>query len=332
MNVKGKDDIIRKYLNNSCSKEEFETVYEILSSSEKFDDYDEVWKKLWETSLNKANAISPPDLQHEAGRLISNHKPKTAKIISLPVKRYLQVAAVLIFVALGWLLVTLIPTSQSSLTVHKANHGEIKEVNLADGSTVNIGAASELIISKNFNKRARNVSLTGQAFFSVEKDEKRKFIVNTENLKVTVMGTSFTIRSFDSEETSVVTVLTGKVKIDILGTDQKKAQYLTPNNQLEYNKTTGEITITEVDARKYNEWIDKNLYYDKTPLYRVITDLENMYKVELKLASTAINDARISGEYSNAGLDQILETICFVHNLQYRWVSDNTIIIGPESR
>jgi ferric-dicitrate binding protein FerR (iron transport regulator) len=325
-------DVVKKYLNNSCDKQEFETVYQILSDSKQFENYNDTWNELWESSLKKANVSEESKLEDEAIQLLARHNQHKTKrkVISLPLKKIIPVAAsVALLITLSWWVINHVVSAGKDQVVHQANFGELKQVNLADGSTVNIRAASRLIVAKNFNKRKRNLELTGEAFFDVAKDKKREFTVKTEQMKITVLGTSFVIRSFATEETSLVTVNSGKVKVDVTIDGSKKTYTITPNQQLVYNKSLNKVSISEVNSEKHKAFIHKKLYFDNSPLYRVITDLQNIYNVDIQIGNSAIEKLMISisGEFSNASLNDILESICFVHDLNYKYLSDSVVVL-----
>ena len=68
---------------------------------------------------------------------------------------------------------------------------EIKVIKLPDSSTVVLQPHSTIRISANFNKGDRAISLKGEAFFDVIRDETRPFKVFTHDVISTVLGTSF---------------------------------------------------------------------------------------------------------------------------------------------
>ncbi len=65
---------------------------------------------------------------------------------------------------------------------------------LQDGSHVTINTGSQLTIPKSFKAEERRVTLTGEAYFQVEKDPKRTFLVQTTDAEVEVLGTSFNVK------------------------------------------------------------------------------------------------------------------------------------------
>ena len=71
--------------------------------------------------------------------------------------------------------------------------GEVRRIPLADGSTVVLNTASELLV--NISERQRHLELLrGEALFEVAPDRARPFVVLTEAMVVHAVGTAFDVR------------------------------------------------------------------------------------------------------------------------------------------
>ena len=78
-----------------------------------------------------------------------------------------------------------------------ASYGEVKTVLLPDGTQVSLNACSRLVYPEDFaNAPQRTVTLHGQGFFKVARNERQPFVVKTANLDVKVLGTEFDIKSY----------------------------------------------------------------------------------------------------------------------------------------
>ncbi len=317
--------LIYKYLKNKCTKQEFDSVYDVLSNKEQFEEFDDIWSDLWEKSLQESGEINMDILKEESMQLISPHKQVQKKIINLKKNSFIQWAAMFVVIlGIGLLLKNLLFSSQS----YHSPFGQIEEVELSDGSIVSLGATSNLKVPDSYSKTNRDLSLHGMAFFQVTKDRRHKFTIHTEAMKVTVLGTSFTVRSFDYESTSMVTVNTGKVQVDVDGDQGKQTYYVTPDQQLIYNQKTGTVSVNSVDSEKYKVWLQKKFYFNKTPLEQVISDLQNMYKVQINVTDSSITKYKITGEYDKASIKDILNSISFVYNLKFEYNSDGSILLS----
>ena len=87
-----------------------------------------------------------------------------------------------------------------------------QKVTLQDGSTVILEPGGELRYNETF-LNAREVYLSGDAFFEVTKDASRPFLVYANEITTKVLGTSFRIKANQGEKEIVVAVKTGKVSV-----------------------------------------------------------------------------------------------------------------------
>ena len=88
-------------------------------------------------------------------------------------------------------------------------------INLPDGSSALLSKKSRLSFPPDFLRHHRIVNLYGEAFFEVVKNPSKPFLVHTSTLTTKVLGTSFRVSSFGSDDDSKVTVMSGKVEVSI---------------------------------------------------------------------------------------------------------------------
>jgi len=89
------------------------------------------------------------------------------------------------------------PTPSAVWSLNKTAFGEMKELNLPDGSTVILNSNSTLKYDSNWlNTATREVWLEGEAFFEINKQPLKgaaQFIVHSNDTKVAVLGTVFNV-------------------------------------------------------------------------------------------------------------------------------------------
>ncbi len=111
--------------------------------------------------------------------------------------RYGAVAAVLIGVvwgALYWMTGSEREPAQNFLT--QENQGiSTLATTLEDGSVVLLAKETSLLYPKHFIADKREVSLQGNAFFDVAKKQGQPFWIDTEQAKIEVLGTAFSVQS-----------------------------------------------------------------------------------------------------------------------------------------
>ena len=84
---------------------------------------------------------------------------------------------------------------------------------LADGSKVYLNSESRLRFPTRFEGKERRVYLEGEGYFEVAKDTTKPFIVEAKEVDVRVLGTSFNVSAYVSEQAVRTTLVSGKVRV-----------------------------------------------------------------------------------------------------------------------
>lgn len=246
---------------------------------------------------------------------------KKSFIITQPRFRYaiLSFASILILFSLFlWKSSYLEQDFQEIITQNKEN----VQVTLPDGSIVRLNAASMLQFKKEFSGEQREVTLTGEAFFTVIPDSK-PFIVLTDNAKTKVIGTEFNVRTRNNL-TSVI-VKNGCVNLSSLK-DNKKNVVLSKGQM---SKISGDIPPQKpenVDVDFLLGWLDNKLVFEKTPISEIISELERYYDVKIEVKDQNLNQRTITATFENLPIEEVLLYICMTQNTQYKFESERYII------
>jgi ferric-dicitrate binding protein FerR (iron transport regulator) len=189
----------------------------------------------------------------------------------------------------------------------------IKIIELSDGSVVHINKKSKLYYPENFSNHNRIVELEGEAFFDIEKNPKKPFIIKARNKEIKVLGTSFNVNTnFEGEKVEVF-VKTGKVKFYEPGNTQNEL-ILEPD----FIGTLDE-EITDKRLNKDPNYISwKTKYFDfrnGEKLDKVIATINRAYGVNIVLADSKLTRNILHTTYDNDPLNTILGSICGTYNL-----------------
>ena len=124
-------------------------------------------------------------------------------------KFLLRIAAVIAIILAGIVSVNFYLNSK---TLIYTAQNEVVEQTTPDGSVISINRNTSVEYNNNSNK-IRNVKLNGSAFFKVKHDDKVPFVIETQDIKVSVLGTSFLVDSRPNDDFITVVVETGKVSV-----------------------------------------------------------------------------------------------------------------------
>lgn len=154
--------------------------------------------------------------------------------------------------------------------------GERTQIIFPDGSQAYLNSKTKLRYPKKFGFSDRKVYLDGEAYFKIEKNEQRPFIVQLDSAVVNVTGTSFNLEAYSEERTISVMLDEGKVNLRPLSLTKKYT--LAPGEKMIYDKYNGSciITANEIDTSIY-QWKDGITYLKNKPLQEVIKVLDIKY-------------------------------------------------------
>jgi len=212
-------------------------------------------------------------------------------------------------------------------------------VTLPDGSTVKLASNSRISYENNFDSMAtRDVFLSGQAFFNVKKKPDRPFRVFANEIVTKVLGTSFTIRSFEKDTTIQVTVSSGKVSVYSQGQTTIKESstpnklsgiIVTPNQQLVYKKSSQDfqkillenpIMITAATA-------GMSMTYEDAPIDKVFDDLERDYGINIVYDNELLKKCTISArDLTRESFYGKLDLICRAMGAKYEVIDAQVVI------
>ena len=157
--------------------------------------------------------------------------------------------------------------------------GGFYQLELSDGTRVWLNAESELRFPVQFGSGEREVFLKGEAYFDVEKDISRRFVVHLKESNVTVLGTSFNIKAYGDEDYIYTTLVEGKVCF----TSEKENEEVTlrPGMQSVLNLKSGKTELKEVEVEQFTAWRQGRFVFPSTTLGDLMCQLKRWYDIDV---------------------------------------------------
>lgn len=228
------------------------------------------------------------------------------------------------------------PIASGEFVTRTAEH---RELTLADGSKVTLGAHSKLAID--LKPDARELVLEeGEAYFSVAKDPTRPFTVRALNGAITAVGTEFNVRALEGRVT--VTVTEGSVNISDatrsvvpLDTEPEfEPLRLAQGEQITFEalENTPVTTAAKVERVALNEsarWREGWLVYRNEPLRYVVADISRYTKEEIQLAGSAA-EIHFSGAVSKDNIDEWVQALATVAPVEVTRATEGFVIAARE--
>ena len=312
-----------------------------------------------------SNHLSEPVLQYE-----TNETPEaeSAALAETPIRvgyrrRYSRLwlfmgassaAAVIAF------LVILYPRSNSADKNATAQNtvstkpGSKSKIQLPDGSQVWLNSDSRITYSERFHGAAREVQLSGEAYFDIIKDKEHPFIIHVNPIDIKVLGTVLNVRSYTNEKNTETELLRGSVEITIHNSPDKKI-ILQPNEKLvvpntnNFSKaplsnsqpnrkeddanapimTLGKVHFRENDTTAMEVlWVKNKLAFDGEFLDDVARKIERWYDVKVIIKDERLKKTLFSGVFEDESLRQVMEALRITGNLHYT-INRKEVIIKP---
>ncbi|MDL2319645.1 FecR domain-containing protein [Alistipes sp. OttesenSCG-928-B03] len=194
---------------------------------------------------------------------------------------------------------------------------------LADGTRVMLNSGSTLRFPIDFTGDDRRVSLDGEAFFEVTHNPEKPFIVNTHKSYVQVLGTSFNVCSYESDNRTVTTLTEGSVMF-VAG---DKSVTLLPGQQAILGKE-GSVAKKAVDTWLYTAWKEGVIAFNQERLEDLMIRLSRLYDVDVEWGSQACRDELYSGKISRYDdVEQVLEILEATGSVSFVHGSDNKVYV-----
>jgi ferric-dicitrate binding protein FerR (iron transport regulator) len=182
---------------------------------------------------------------------------------------------------------------------------------LSDGSAVELLPNSTLTYSEEFDALKRDVTLKGGANFNVAKDVVKPFTVYSNSVLTTVLGTRFTVKSYEANHTTII-LHEGRVMIKISNSSSrvnKHEYYLTPGDIFILNKvnTSSRINNGERIAAP------RNIFHDSLPVDSVLANLPSADSLSVRVIHIE-KDKDDRYLFNNYPLDVVFDQLQVIYN------------------
>jgi ferric-dicitrate binding protein FerR (iron transport regulator) len=154
--------------------------------------------------------------------------------------------------------------------------------------------------------------LSGEAFFDVKKDPSKPFFVYAGDLTTRVLGTSFTVRSFEKENVASVEVRTGSVSVVARAPRKTQSVVLAPNQQASFFRKEERLSMGLVKAPQpvIPQAELPGFTFHNAPVSTIFDSLARAYGIEIVYDKEAVAACRLTSSIQEESLFEILDVIC----------------------
>ncbi len=207
----------------------------------------------------------------------------------------------------------------------KVPMGSKTEIQLPDGTRVWLNSGSEVSYPSVFEPELREITLSGEAFFDVQKNDRIPFIVHAGDLDVQVLGTSFNVKSYPGEDFTETTLVEGSVKLS--NRDSKETVVLKPGERAVMIKNRKQFDRSDhVETDLYTSWKNGKLVFKRERFGDLAVKMERWYNIQITISNKKLSDERVTGVFEQESVEQALRALQISVPFQYEIRKNNIVI------
>ena len=307
-------DILYKFFEGKASPKEQRLIGQWLDESEK---HKEVLVR--ERMVFDAMIVSGGITDRQS---VQSRKKRTRVVFM----ELLRVAAVILvmFLVGGYIYVRKMEEIRLANNIVTVPVGQRVNLQLPDGTSVWLNASSEIIYPAYFSGSTREIHLNGEAYFEVEHNASKPFIVHTETFDIKVLGTKFNVEAYKGMEGFTTALMEGSVEV----TDRKnkdKSVRLYPAQKVAFRN--GELCKSPIDSYDVYRWREGLICFKETRFADLMRQLEKNYGVRILINNEAVKEKVFSGKFRTTdGIDNALRLLQKEGHYTFEWDENKTTV------
>jgi ferric-dicitrate binding protein FerR (iron transport regulator) len=197
--------------------------------------------------------------------------------------------------------------------------GQRANLTLSDGTNVWLNAWSELQYPAFFTGSRREIKLKGEAYFEIQEDKNKPFIVQTNEYDVEVLGTKFNVEAYEDFGHFSTALMEGSVKI-ISRKDPAHTLLLTPNQKASIEN--GVLIARRIEDHDQYRWREGLICFKNTNFEELMRKFEKSYGIRIIIENPKLKEYSFSGKFRiSDGVDNALRVL--QKNVAYTFVRND---------
>ncbi|WP_423126690.1 FecR family protein [Gaoshiqia sp. Z1-71] len=357
-------ELLERFSFGKISKAERKIVFDFFNDPENEPlVYDWIGEKWNETGADELTAeFSSADLLNRIHRKIEQQKQSGVSVLKKGNARLSRIAKVALryaavcLLAWGaqWYWLTQLSESagsQSSYNEIVVPHGSKSMIVLGDSTKVWLNAGARFRYPTNFEQKGREIFLEGEAYFEVQKDEHRPFLVNMNGMNIKVHGTKFNVRAYAGDTRIETALLEGS--IEVIGVKSAQGNddnlFLKPGQKLVlFKEINQDDAISDHQGNRFGDsapvkiaraeltnllsaeneiaWCADKLVFERQRFDEVKTKLERWYGVTIDIQDSSVLNYRFTGTFDQETFEQAIGALKHAASFEYELNKKHVII------
>ncbi len=318
------DELLGKYLSGETSAAEEARVQKWISESESNKKYFDQLKVIFERA---ASVKQMPEFDTDIAwsSLKQKLNKRETKVFSINRRSnsvYWKVAAsILLILAFGYFTYKILEPATTSVQFQAKKNVETDT--LPDGSEVSLNKQTQLVYTFDKKEKKHRVKLKGEAFFKIQHQEEKDFVVDVEGILIKDIGTSFNVKAYPESNSIEVDVQQGEVRFY---TESVVGIVLHAGEKGIYDKTTKTFSTDRIEPN-VTAYKTKYFVFSNTELGSVVDELNSIYDKQIFI-SDKLRHCRLTVTFNNETIEEIANVISETLALTLTQSGDQLLLEG----
>ncbi len=329
-------DLLTRYLNDQCEPEEVERVMAWISNPKHSVEVREILEAVWEEFQWEGSSASM-DFDDALRKL--HQKIELDAGQSRPGLRFrewiVRAAAILFIPVLSLLIYQSVSTSEQvvSWTEVSTPVGGKANFQLPDGTLVWLNFNSSIRYPLSFSGDMREVELEGEAYFDIAHDEASPFLVKTNPLGVLATGTEFNVLAYPEDTVTQVSLISGEVLLQQLGSGQSRTLYtMKPGQQSTLGRKSRKVSIHTDRNDRATAWLEGKMIFKDDRIDYVFEHLSRWYNADFAWDDPELLQYTFTATLVDETLPQVLELMELATPIEFEIMPRKELTDGSFSR
>lgn len=198
-----------------------------------------------------------------------------------------------------------------------AGDDQQRALTLSDGTKIRLNSNAHIWIPEDFGRTSREVTLQGEAFFEVSRDDAKPFIVHTDRATIKDLGTAFNVRAAADNQNVQVAVTDGKVSVWSDRQTEEKATELIEGQFGHLDLKRKMLQVDQFNVSNYLSWMNGRLQYNSARLDKVSMQLSRIFDVSFAYSDHSLRKLTVETDFEHKSLEKVLEVIAMTLHIDY---------------
>lgn len=299
------DDLIASYLAGEASADQIALLETWKEQSESNRRYFEQLRLIFEkaATVTSVGEFDTDKAWEAVRRKLPHARPVEVLESDRPYTYWRMAAGIILLIAAGVFTYQFFSQTEN-VSVQLVSAGQTAADTLPDGSNVFLNRETRVDYTFDAKANRHTAKLSGEAYFNIEHQENKTFIVEAQGTFIKDIGTSFNVKAYPDSHTIEVVVEEGEV---MFYTKSDSGVYVKAHGKGIYNRDTGKFTVAQPEAN-VTAYKTKFFNFSDHSLATVVRSLNDVYSTQIEI-DPRLKDCRLTVSFNNETIEEIAQVI-----------------------